>query len=150
MLSTIGKTHYGNCIGIVGKLKSISFLSRRSCRSSHCAVRHRPWLEKGLVVYDLIRLLMLQAGIRHHVWPCRISFTEALLNWINNVLEIKASKTIGEREARIEPRAEKRRPTSTFPYLSAPRAQIKERLLAKRKVDQIMRRANVNAILMSG
>ncbi len=139
-------------------IKKVMQMEPLRCKTPAMA---RKELTVCLLAYNLIRLLMLQAGIRHHVWPCRISFTEALgsykefasslaqttgetlLNWINNVLEIVASKTIGEREARIEPRAVKRRPTNPFPYLSAPRAQVKEQLLAKRKGDQIMRCANV-------
>ncbi|WP_341327224.1 transposase [Methylotuvimicrobium sp. KM2] len=133
-------------------IKKVMQMEPLHCKTPAMA---RKELTVCLLAYNLIRLLMLQAGIRHHVWPCRISFTEALgshkefasrlaqatgealLNWTNNVLGIVASKTIGEREARIEPRAVKRRPTNPFPYLSAPRAQNKEQLLAKRKADQI-------------
>ena len=99
-----------------------------------------------LLAYNLIRLFMLQAAIRHHVWPCRISFTEALgtlkeyalrlaeasgeilSNWVEYVLKIVVSKRIGNRDGRSEPRMLKRR-CAQFPYLTEPRGVAKQKIL---------------------
>jgi hypothetical protein len=92
-----------------------------------------------LFAYNLIRMVMAQAGIIYHVWPRYISFKETLstfrefsgdlaratgaelLRLVKEVLKIVASKTIGNRKGRVEPRAIKRRHTKGYPYLTTPR-----------------------------
>ena len=99
-----------------------------------------------LLAYNLIRLFMLQAAVRYHVWPCRISFAEALgtlkeyalrlaeasgeilSNWVEYVLKIVVSKRIGNRDGRSEPRMLKRR-CAQFPYLTEPRGVVKQKIL---------------------
>lgn len=98
-----------------------------------------------LLAYNLIRLLILQAGIYFHVLPYRISFREALgtfwkfasklaqatdetlLIWVNNELKIIADKRIGNRRGRSEPRALKRR-CAQYPYMNEPRDVIKQKM----------------------
>ena len=92
-----------------------------------------------LLAYNLIRLLMAQAGTIHHVWPRYISFRwalgtfrefagdlakatgEELLRLGKEVLKIVASKTVGNRKGRVELRAIKRRHTKRYPYVNTPR-----------------------------
>ena len=100
----------------------------------------------SLLAYNLIRLLMVQAGIAHQIWPRYLSFQNALSTfrafaevlttasgWASRmlwdkVLEIVASKTVGHRKGRSEPRACKRRHTKRYPYLNKPRRIINEEL----------------------
>lgn len=92
-----------------------------------------------LIAYNMIRIVMVQAGLIYHVWPRYISFKETLsaflefsgdlaratgaelLRLAKEVLKIVASRTIGNRKGRVEPRAIKRRRTTRYPYLKTPR-----------------------------
>lgn len=89
-----------------------------------------------LIVYNLVRLLMLEASRRQRVPLDRVSFADALARlrygggddddggWVE--LEV-----IPWRPGRIEPRVVKRRP-KPFATMSKPRAQLRRLLRAKR------------------
>ena len=107
-----------------------------------------------LLAYNLIRLLMLQAGIRYHIMPCFLSFRGALgsfrefapslakvtgvalANWVEHILKTVASGKIGNRSGRVEPRVLKRRLSSHFPYLNEPRGAAKQKILERQGIRQ--------------
>lgn len=107
-----------------------------------------------LLAYNLIRLLMLQAGIRYHIMPCYLSFRGALgsfrefasslekasgvalANWVEHVLKTIASDIIGKRRGRVEPRVLKRRHSTHFPYLDRPRSTIKQKIFKEQSGHQ--------------
>jgi hypothetical protein len=87
-----------------------------------------------LLAYNLIRLLMMQAAIVHHVWPRYISFEkalsvfrersaellketgEALLKVVKDSLKTIAEAMIFKRPGRSLPREIKRRHSRKYPY----------------------------------
>ena len=107
-----------------------------------------------LLAYNLIRLLMLQAGIRYHIMPCFLSFRGALgsfrefapslakatgvalASWVEHILKAVASGKIGNRSGRVEPRLLKRRLSSHFPYLNEPRGTAKQKILERQGIRQ--------------
>jgi hypothetical protein len=84
-----------------------------------------------LLVYNLIRLAMLRAAWRQGIHVNRLSFADALA-WIRHgdVTMPAALKVNPFRPGRIEPRAIKR-PSSRFPRMTRPRAQLKAELMEK-------------------
>jgi putative transposase len=107
-------------------------------------VRKEIWM--GLLGYNLIRGLMVEAAVAHRRAPHRLSFKGALQtlqayepalregtgsqrSWLWGILlESIASDEVGHRPNRVEPRARKRRP-KPYPLLMVPRAEAKEALL---------------------
>ena len=107
-------------------------------------VRKEIWM--GLLGYNLIRGLMVEAAVAHRREPHRLSFKGALQtlqayepalregtgsqrSWLWGILlESIASDEVGHRPNRVEPRARKRRP-KPYPLLMVPRAEAKEALL---------------------
>jgi hypothetical protein len=84
-----------------------------------------------LLVYNLIRLLMLQAARRQGVNVNRLSFADALA-WVRlGNLEAHPDLIVNPiRPGRLEPRVLKRA-KKQFPYLTEPRAQVKSQLREK-------------------
>jgi hypothetical protein len=84
------------------------------------------------VVYNLVRLVMLEAAQRQQVPVERISFVDAV-RWLaeavdgNAPLELRVNP---HRPNRVEPRAVKRRPKA-YARLNKPRAELRKRLRAK-------------------
>ena len=92
-----------------------------------------------LLAYNLIRLLMAQAAVLSDIMPRQLSFKHTLQIWmfwthtqtgeslaqIEKLLMLIATRRIGHRPGRVEPRAIKRRP-KPFPLLMQPRAQARE------------------------
>jgi len=79
------------------------------------------------IVYNLVRLVMLESASRQGVAPERISFADAL-RWLRAAGrggELARIRVNPERPGRIEPRAVKRRPKK-FPLLNKPRSQLKQ------------------------
>ena len=92
-----------------------------------------------LLAYNLIRMLMVQAGIKHGVWPRSLSFEKTLstfkelggdllkatgevfLQFADKILKMVASAKLCKREGRVEPREIKRRRTKKYPYKNTPR-----------------------------
>ena len=87
-----------------------------------------------LIVYNLVRLIMLEASARQRVPVRRISFADALY-WVrhgNLSLPPPSLLVAPERPGRIEPRAVKRRPKE-YNWLSRPREVFRKSLCRGRK-----------------
>ena len=85
------------------------------------------------IVYNLVRLVMLESARRQGVAPERISFADAL-RWLRAAGrggELARIRVNPERPGRIEPRALKRRP-KRFPLLNKPRSQLKQLIESQR------------------
>ncbi len=110
-----------------------------SCRSPEMNEKQM-WVT--LLAYNLIRLLMAQAAQRANLHPRQLSFKHTLQLWTcwtvygltcdtehtDRLFRHIASRTVGKRAGRIEPRARKRRP-KPFPWLQVPRALARAQLL---------------------
>jgi hypothetical protein len=87
------------------------------------------------LVYNLVRLVMLEAAQRQKVPVDRISFIDAvrwLADAIHGVPELKL-RLVPHRPGRFEPRAVKRRPKE-YDRLNRPRDVLRKQLLRKRDV----------------
>ena len=85
-----------------------------------------------LLVYNLVRMTVLQAARRQGVPPERISFIDAL-RWLATAQpgdELPDLVINPLRPGRIEPRVRKRRP-KVFPLMNKPRATLRQALLAQ-------------------
>jgi hypothetical protein len=83
------------------------------------------------LVYNLVRLVMLNAAHRQGVEPDRISFIDAL-RWLTSAKpgdEVPAL-IVNLRRRRVEPRVKKRRPKQ-YPLMKRPRAELRQALLGK-------------------
>ena len=88
------------------------------------------------IIYNLVRLVMIQAAKQLHVPVCRISFADAL-RWLNNASpgqKIFRVNIIPKRPGRLEPRARKRRPKPGYPYLMMPRQDLRKKKLSQRVI----------------
>jgi Transposase DDE domain len=87
------------------------------------------------LVYNLVRLVMLEAAQRQGVSVARISFIDAV-RWLadaaHGAAELKL-RLLPDRPGRFEPRAVKRRPKQ-YKRLNQPRDILRKRLLSKRDV----------------
>jgi hypothetical protein len=84
-----------------------------------------------LLVYNLVRMTMLEAAKRQGVPPDRISFIDAL-RWLATARpgdDLPCLVINPDRPHRVEPRARKRRPKG--PWLKQPRAALKQILLSQ-------------------
>jgi len=94
----------------------------------------------GAPSYNLIRLLMAQAALDARVHPGQLSFKHTVQLWTewtvhrvdlnadsDTMFRLIAQSTVGNRPARIEPRARKRRPKPYF-WLKRLRAEARERV----------------------
>ncbi len=112
-----------------------------SCRSPEMNEKQM-WV--FLLAYNLIRLLMAQAASLAGLHPRQLSFKHAVQLWncwvrfgltsdpdqIRRLLQYISSRRVGNRPARHEPRARKRRP-KPFPLLHVPRSQARQQLMAR-------------------
>lgn len=109
-----------------------------ACRTA-AMVEKELWVH--LLAYNLIRLMMAQAGLQAGCTPRQLSFkhTVQMCNaWLpralssgkpadtNYLLAMIAAVRVGHRAGRSEPRARKRRPKS-FPWLKVPRNVARKR-----------------------
>ena len=116
---------------------------------SPAMVRKEVWAH--LLVYNLVRLIMVQAALAAGVRGDEVSFTGALQTVNAFLPEMRAVQTaaearvlwevllwavgehrVGNRPNRYEPRAVKRRPKN-YPRLSEPRAKARQRLRRRAK-----------------
>jgi hypothetical protein len=92
-------------------------------------------LQTFALVYNLVRLVMLEAARRQDLAPDQISFIDAV-RWLCHVhagqsLDTLASLVVlPHRPGRVEPRVKKRRPKQ-YPLMKKPRTILKQALLAK-------------------
>ena len=116
-------------------LKITMGMDMLSCRTPEMIIKEL-WVY--FLAYNLIRLLMSQAGIAHAVKPRHISFKHTIQIWISwkdtgvdydavVLFELIAQRRVGNRPGRVEPRAMKRRPKA-FPWLFIPRAQAQSKI----------------------
>jgi len=129
-------------------IKTTLQLDVLSCKSPHMLYRE---LLMHLIAYNLIRCLMVEAGSIHNVDLERISFKGSVdtlrhyslviaqarsrhqrIHLINDMLAALAGDRLPDRPYRIEPRSLKRR-HKDFPSLIKPRAQLKAKLLGRKK-----------------
>ena len=85
-----------------------------------------------LLVYNLVRMTMLEAARRQGVPPERISFVDAL-RWLATARpgdELPELVVNPLRPGRLEPRVRKRRPKE-FPVMKKPRAVLRQELAAQ-------------------
>ena len=85
-----------------------------------------------LLVYNLVRMTVLEAAQRQGVPPERISFVDAL-RWLATAQpgdELPELVVNPLRPGRLEPRVRKRRPKN-FPLMQKPRAALRQELLAQ-------------------
>jgi Transposase DDE domain len=86
-----------------------------------------------LLVYNLVRMTMLEASRHQRVPVDRISFVDAL-RWLATACpgDPLCDLVINpHRPGRVEPRCRKRRPAGPYPWLQQPRSQLKQLLLAQ-------------------
>lgn len=84
------------------------------------------------IAYNLVRLVMLEAGKRQRVPPNRISFTDAL-RWLLHAgpnARLTPLIVLPERPRRSEPRVRKRRPKN-YPLMTQPRSVLTQVLWNK-------------------
>jgi len=84
------------------------------------------------IAYNLVRLVMLEAGKRQGVPPTRISFIDAL-RWLLNAgpdTRLTPLIVLPERPGRCEPRVRKRRPKN-YPLMTRPRDALTKALWSK-------------------
>lgn len=99
-----------------------------------------------LLAYNLIRLLMAHAALQTNRQPRQLSFKHTLQLWTcwavrglmddpahtDCLFRYIASRTVGNRAGRVEPRVRKRRPKA-FPLLQIPRAHARAQLRATQR-----------------
>lgn len=86
-----------------------------------------------VLVYNLVRLVMVQAAKRQRVQANRVSFIDAL-RWLQPAKPVQSLPdlvTNPVRPERIEPRCRKRRPKQ-YPHMGRPRAELRKRLKKRR------------------
>jgi hypothetical protein len=85
-----------------------------------------------LLVYNLVRMTVLEAAKRQGVPPERISFVDAL-RWLATAKpgdELPELVLLPIRPGRVEPRVRKRRPKE-YPLMQKPRAKLRQELMAQ-------------------
>jgi hypothetical protein len=129
-------------------IKTTLQLDVLSCKSPAMLYRE---LLLHLTAYNFIRCLMVEAASIHDVDLERISFKGSVdtlhhyslviaqarsrrqrIQLINDLLAALADDPVPDRPYRVEPRGLKRRPKD-FPYVIKPRAELKAKLLARKK-----------------
>jgi hypothetical protein len=86
-----------------------------------------------VLIYNLVRRVMCEAGQRQQVPPERISFIDAW-RWLRHARpgEVLPPLVVNpKRPGRVEPRVRKRRPKQ-FPVMKRPRAELRKVLLQKK------------------
>ncbi len=86
-----------------------------------------------VLVYNLVRMVMMQAARKQNVEPDRISFVDALrwLQYCRPREDLCDLIVNPRREGRVEPRVRKRRPKS-YPLLTVPRSKLRKLLKTQR------------------
>ena len=84
------------------------------------------------IVYNLVRLVMLQAAKQQRVKPTRISFIDAL-RWLASASpdeKLFTLRLVPVRPGRYEPRTKKRR-EKPYPYMILPRQELRKKKLSQ-------------------
>jgi hypothetical protein len=88
------------------------------------------------ILYNLVRLVMLQAARKQAVPINKISFVDAL-RWLASAhpnARLSTLRLVPHRPNRFEPRSRKRRPKAGYPYLMMPRQELRKKKLSQRVV----------------
>jgi hypothetical protein len=87
-----------------------------------------------MIVYNLVRLLILEAAERQKVPPERISFADALARLRHGSAQVAwvDLEVVPLRPDRVEPRVVKRRPKA-YPFMTKPRQVLREQIRRDRK-----------------
>jgi Transposase DDE domain len=112
-----------------GHLKTTMKMDVLHCRTVEGVLKE---LTMFLLVYNLVRMTVLEAARRQGVSPARISFTDAL-RWLATAQpgeSLPELLLVPHRPARVEPRRTKRRPKH-FRSLQKPRAVLRQLLIAE-------------------
>jgi len=112
-----------------GHLKTTMKMDVLRCQSVHGILKE---LTMFLLVYNLVRMTVLEAARRQGVCPERISFADAL-RWLATALPgdpLPELVVNPRRPGRVEPRVIKRRPKK-FPWMQRPRAVLRQLLTAQ-------------------
>jgi hypothetical protein len=85
------------------------------------------------VVYNLVRVVMLEAGRRQGVTAARISFVDALRRPASSPPSAPLPRLVANpmRKGRVEPRCQKRR-AKKYPYMIHPRSVLRQQLWQQR------------------
>jgi hypothetical protein len=119
--------HIETCFG---HLKTTMRMDIMRCQTVQGVLKE---LTMFLLVYNLVRMTMLEAAKRQHVTPDRISFVDAL-RWLATA---HPGGTLPNlvinpcRPGRVEPRYRKRRPKGPYPWMKVIRAKLKQLLLSQ-------------------
>ncbi|HHF7368594.1 TPA: transposase, partial [Legionella bozemanae] len=120
----------------LNSIKTIMGMDKLSCKSPDMIKKE---IGVYFLAYNIIRHIMIHACIQHHTFPNQVSFKGTiqlfnkfmpyLMTYSNKkkqlllyreLLRLLATKKVGNRPGRCEPRAVKSRP-KTFPILRKPR-----------------------------
>jgi hypothetical protein len=114
----------------LGHLKTTLGMDVLRCKTEEGVLKE---ITTFAIVYNLVRVVMQEAGRRQAVAADRISFVDAL-RWLSSsppgsplpVLTVNP-----DRSGRVEPRCQKRR-AKKYPYMKQPRAVLRKRLIDQR------------------
>lgn len=112
-----------------GHLKTTMKMDVLRCRTVRGVLKE---LAMFLLVYNLVRMTMREAGRRQGAAPERISFVDAL-RWLATAKpgdELPKLVVNSSRHGRAEPRVRKRRP-KTYSLMTKPRALLRQELTAQ-------------------
>lgn len=112
-----------------GHLKTTMKMDVLRCRTVRGVLKE---LAMFLLVYNLVRMTMREAGRRQGASPERISFVDAL-RWLATAKpgdELPKLVVNSSRHGRAEPRVRKRRP-KTYSLMTKPRALLRQELTAQ-------------------
>jgi hypothetical protein len=115
----------------IGHLKTTMKMDVLRCRSEQGV---RKELAVFCLVYNLVRLVMLEAARRQEVPVARVSFADAL-HWVRHARPGSAMPDLivnPHRPDRAEPRCKKRR-AKEYDLMNKPRHELRKRLKNKRK-----------------
>jgi hypothetical protein len=113
----------------IGHLKTTLGMDVLHCKTEAGVLKE---LATFAIVYDLVRLVMLEAGRRQGVAANRVSFVDAL-RWLSSSPPGSALPELivtPHRPGRVEPRCKKRR-AKKHPYMVHSRNVLRQRLLAQ-------------------
>jgi hypothetical protein len=113
----------------LGHLKTTMRLDVLKCKTVHGVLKE---LTVFALIYNLIRLVMIQAARRQHVAIERISFIDAM-RWLASAQDdepLPALVVNPHRPNRYEPRVRKRRP-KPYPLMTKPRHELRKSLVNK-------------------
>ena len=86
------------------------------------------------IIYNLVRLVMIEAATLHRVPTERVSFADAL-RWLSTAAPQQTFRRLiilPYRPGRFQPRARKRRPKPGYPCLILPRQELRKKKLSQR------------------